>query len=90
MSTGLDKALTKEVNKDSFFNFFAPPAVPADPTEEMDDVKRALLAIDVNVGLAIRKEIIPRAVLYFTGEILEDDEDFKDVDSDETEETSLN
>ena len=74
----------------SFFNFFAPPAAPADPTEEMSDENRVTLAIDVNVGLAIRKEIIPRAVLYFTGEILEDDEDFKDVDSDETEETSLN
>ena len=67
----------------SFFKFFAPPAVPADPTEEMDDVKRVLLAIDVNVGLAFKKEIIPRAFLYFTGDLLEDDEE--DVDSDETD-----
>ena len=84
------KAVTKEVKRKSFFNFFAPPAAPADPTEEMSDENRVTLAIDVNVGLAIRKKIIPNAVLYFTGEILEDDEDFKDVDSDETEETSLN
>ena len=44
------------------------------------------LAIDFDVGFAIKEKIIPRAVLYFTGEILEDDEDFEDIDSDETEE----
>ena len=81
-----DKALTKEVKIDSFFNFFAPPAVPSDPAEEMSDENRATLAIDFDVGFAIKEKIIPRAVLYFTGDLLEDDEDFEDVDSDETEE----
>ena len=60
--------------------------MPADPTEEMSDESRATLAIDFDVGFAIKEKIIPRAVLYFTGDLLEDDEDFEDVDSDETEE----
>jgi len=81
-----DKAITKEVKIDSFFNFFQPPLVPEDPAEEMSDDNRATLAIDFDVGFAIKEKIVPRAVLYFTGEILEDDEDFEDVDSDETEE----
>merc|ERR1719397_673407 len=37
-------------------------------------------------GFAIKEKIVPRAVLYFTGEILEEDGEFEDVDSDETEE----
>ena len=70
----------------SFFNFFARYAVPAETTDEMSDVNRAILAIDFVVGLAFKEKIIPRAVLFFTGEILEDDEDFEDGDSDETKE----
>ena len=85
-SKSADKAVTKEVKIDSFFNFFQPPTVPDDPAEEMSDENRATLAIDFDVGFAIKEKIVPRAVLYFTGEILEDDEDFEDVDSDETEE----
>jgi len=81
-----DKAITKEVKIDSFFNFFQPPSVPEDPTEEMSDEHRATLAIDFDVGFAIKEKIVPRAVLYFTGEILEEDEEFEDIDdSDETE-----
>jgi len=82
-----DKAVTKEVKIDSFFNFFQPPSVPEDPAEEMSDEHRATLAIDFDVGFAIKEKIVPRAVLYFTGEILEEDEEFEDIDdSDETEE----
>ena len=41
----------------------------------MSDENRATLAIDFDVGFAIKEKIVPRAVLYFTGEILEDDDD---------------
>jgi len=85
-SKNSDKAVTKEVKMESFFNFFQPPLVPEDPAEEMSDENRATLASDFDVGFAIKEKIVPRAVLYFTGEILEDDEDFEDVDSDATEE----
>merc|ERR1711864_38194 len=70
-----EKAVTKEIPADSFFNFFSPPTVAEDD--------RALLAIDFDVGFAIKEKIIPRAVLYFTGEALGDDDDFEDCDSNE-------
>ena len=34
----------------------------------------ALLAADFEIGHFLRERIIPRAVLYFTGEALEDEE----------------
>ena len=33
------------------------------------------MSMDFDVGYAIKEKIIPRAVLYFTGEIFEDDDD---------------
>merc|ERR1719435_481079 len=58
-----DKAVTKEVPADSFFNFFSPPDVPEDPKAEVNDDDRA--------------------VLYFTGDLFEDDDEFEDCDTEE-------
>jgi len=78
------KAITKEVETDSFFDFFSPPEIKEDG--EVDDTEdRAALAVDFDVGFAIKEKVIPRAVLYFTGDIYDDD-DFEDCDSDEEEE----
>lgn len=78
-----EKAVTKEIPADSFFNFFSPPTVAEDGKTEVSEDDRALLAIDFDVGFAIKEKIIPRAVLYFTGEALGDDDDFEDCDSNE-------
>ena len=48
--------------------------VSDDPEVEVDDDTRALLTADFEIGHYIRESIIPRAVLYFTGEALMDDE----------------
>merc|ERR1712241_757835 len=77
------KVITKEVEENSFFDFFSPPE---DPTEEMEDEDRGVLAVDFDVGFSIKEKIIPRAVLYFTGEALEDGDDYEDVSSSEEEE----
>lgn len=78
------KTITKEVETDSFFDFFSPPEIKEDG--EVDDSEdRAALAVDFDVGFAIKEKVIPRAVLYFTGDIFDDD-DFEDCDSDEEEE----
>jgi len=78
------KAITKEVETDSFFDFFSPPEIKEDG--EVDDSEdRAALAVDFDVGFAIKEKIIPRAVLYFTGDIFDDD-DFEDCSSDEEDE----
>ncbi|KAJ4918617.1 hypothetical protein JOQ06_026048 [Pogonophryne albipinna] len=65
--------VTKTVPNDSFFNFFTPPEVPE--SGELDEDSEAVLAADFEIGHFIRERIVPRAVLYFTGEAIEDDDD---------------
>ena len=49
-----------------------------------DEDTEALLAADFEIGHFIRERIVPRAVLYFTGEALEDDE-FEEEEGEEEE-----
>merc|ERR1712083_1211600 len=72
---------TKELSADSFFNFFSPPSIPEDPKADVSDEDRA----ELDVGFAIKEKIITRAILYFTGEIFDDD-DFEDCDTEEEDE----
>merc|ERR1719433_1038881 len=83
-SKGNVRTITKQVKNDSFFNFFDPPTVPDDPKAEVDEDTQALLTADFEIGHYIRERIVPRAVLFFTGEAL-DEEDSDDEDSDEDE-----
>ncbi|KAK2173521.1 hypothetical protein NP493_870g02027 [Ridgeia piscesae] len=82
---GTKRTVTKTVQNDSFFNFFGPPTVP--DGEEPDEETEALLAADFEIGHFIRERIVPRAVLYFTGEALDDDYD--DEEGEEEEVSSL-
>merc|ERR1711872_923839 len=85
-SKGSVRTIEKKVKADSFFNFFDPPAVPSpEEGEEMDEETEALLAADFEIGHFFRDRIIPRAVLYFTGEALEDEDD-EDEDEDDDDE----
>lgn len=80
---GTTRTVTKTVENDSFFNFFNPPTPPEDEAE-MDENAEAILAADFEIGHFIRERIIPRAVLYFTGEALEDEDEY-DEEGDEEE-----
>merc|ERR1719383_1343211 len=84
-SKGSVRTIEKKVKADSFFNFFDPPIVPTpdDGVEEMDEETEALLAADFEIGHFFRDRIIPRAVLYFTGEALEDEDDDYEEEGDE-------
>jgi len=82
-SRGTRRTVTKTVQNDSFFNFFSPPEVTEG--EEADEDTEALLAADFEIGHFLRERIIPRAVLYFTGEALEDD-DYDDEEEEGDEE----
>lgn len=84
-SKGSVRTVTKTVQNDSFFNFFNPPSVPEDPEDDVDEDTRALLTADFEIGHYVRESIIPRAVLYFTGEALMDDE-FDEEEEEEGEE----
>lgn len=57
-----------------------------DPEAELDDDTQTLLTSDFEIGHYIRERIVPRAVLYFTGEALEGEEDYEEDDSEEEDE----
>lgn len=78
-SKAATRFVTKEVKTDSFFNFFDPPH----DTEDLDDESKELLNADFEIGQIIRDRIVPRAVLYYTGEAHDDDDDEYDEDDDE-------
>ena len=61
--------------------------MPDDPETEVDEDVQNLLSADFEIGHYIRERIVPRAVLYFTGEALEED-DYDDEEEEEEEEDS--
>merc|ERR1712112_713203 len=77
--------VTKEVKADSFFHFFSPPALPEDPEAEVDEEVQMLLQQDFQIGHYLRERIVPRAVLFFTGEEQGDDEEESDDDDSDDE-----
>ncbi|CAD5126058.1 DgyrCDS14227 [Dimorphilus gyrociliatus] len=85
-SHGSRRTVTKTVKRDSFFNFFDPPKHTEGEDEANEEETDMLLASDYEVGHFIRERLIPRAVLYFTGEALEEDGDDEDYEDEEKEE----
>lgn len=81
---GTKRTVMKTMQNDSFFNFFTPPQVEED--EEPEEETEALLTADFEIGHFFRESIIPRAVLYFTGEALEDDDDDDDFGHEDDDE----
>ena len=73
---GGTKTILKEEKRDTFFNFFQPPAISMD-TERApgDDELVSELDTDFDIGLGIRDKLIPKAVLYYTGEARDPDSD---------------
>ncbi|CAB3406602.1 unnamed protein product [Caenorhabditis bovis] len=83
------KFLTKTIKADSFFNFFDPPTAPTDKNED-EELDEESLQSDYELGQTIRDSIIPRAVLFYTGELLTDEmfdygEDDEEYSGDEDE-----
>jgi len=93
--TGQTRNITQSLPQDSFFNFFQPieskvenmRKILAEQNDEMDedefDQQAAMLEADYEIGHFIRERLIPRAVLYYTGEL--DDEESEDEYDDECE-----
>merc|ERR1712076_96156 len=91
--TGQTRSITQVLPQDSFFNFFQPieskvenmRKILAEQNDEMDedefDQQAAMLEADYEIGHFIRERLIPRAVLYYTGEL--DDEESEDEYDDE-------
>jgi len=82
---GAVRTITKEVPADSFFNFFNPPIVEDEDKVDIDI--QNILQNDYEIGHFLRSRIIPKALLYYTGDIVDDeDEDFDEEDEEEEEE----
>lgn len=60
-------------------------SVPED-ANDVDEEIRNLLTSDFEIGHYIRERIVPRAVLYYTGEVIEDEEDYEEEEEDDEEE----
>ncbi|MEJ1279329.1 hypothetical protein NN561_010260 [Cricetulus griseus] len=59
---------------------------PVPENGDLDDDAEAILAVDFEIGHCLRERIIPRSVLYFTGEAIEDADDDYDEEGEETDE----
>lgn len=82
---GAVRTITKEVPNDSFFNFFSPPDVPEDESK-LDEESQNILGTDFEIGHFLRARIIPKAVLYYTGDVVDDEDDDDDEEEEEEEE----
>ena len=85
-SKGNVRTVTKQVKNDSFFNFFDPPPLPEDPDADVDAETQDLLTSDFEIGHYIRERVVPRAVLFFTGEAMEEEDFDEEEDGSEGEE----
>lgn len=103
-SSGTIRIVTKEEKQDSFFNFFESPTPDGirpsyrhilDPTyvqkeesEEQDEEDEDLYEADFEIGHFFKEFLIPKAVLYYTGELVDesgydDDDEYDDEDEEE-------
>jgi len=74
--------------RSSFFTLFSPPAIQLDGCgrEKLTEEEQTILDEDFEIGFNLKERILPRAVIYFTGEVYdyhqEDDSDDEDNSKD--------
>lgn len=73
-NAGQVRTVTKREELESFFKWFEPPAMPALDTIDEEEAERLeeLFDDDYEVAEAFRSHVIPRAVLWFSGEAEEE------------------
>ena len=87
---GQVRYVTEKVKKPSFFHFFDPPNV--DKLHELEDQEEAeammdSFNMDYACGSLLRSEVVPHAVLCFTGEMVDDSDDEDDDEDDEDDDS---
>ena len=75
------KFTTKMVSNESFFNFFNPE--PRSMDESMEPEQQEKVREDFEIGQIIRDQVVPRAVLFYTGEAADDYDEFDEEDDEE-------
>jgi nucleosome assembly protein 1-like 1 len=68
--SGQIRTISKQEHKDSFFHFFMPPKMPSMEEMDEDEADRLEEAFDADydVAQAFRLHVIPKAILWFTGQ----------------------
>uniref|UniRef100_A0A7S4J1F5 Nucleosome assembly protein n=1 Tax=Odontella aurita TaxID=265563 RepID=A0A7S4J1F5_9STRA len=71
---GQIRTVTKRERTDSFFHFFSPPKLPSmdEMDEEQADRIEHAFDVDYDVAQAFRGHIVPKAVVWFTGEAMDE------------------
>lgn len=69
---GQARVVTKTVPNESFFTFFSPPKLEDSEAEE-EEVSQQL-SDDYARAEFIRDRLVPKAVLFFTGEMMDEDD----------------
>lgn len=59
---------TGQMVRPSVFDFFAPPQLPEDVLDPQYEEIKNMLENDFEIGDYVKENIVPKAVLYFTGE----------------------
>jgi len=79
-------AITKSEPCETFFNWFTPPE-PEDSEDDLDeDVAEELserIETDFDIGMCLKDKIIPHAIMWYTGEAEDSDDEEDDEESDE-------
>ncbi|XP_017055112.1 nucleosome assembly protein 1-like 4 [Drosophila ficusphila] len=63
------RSVTKVMPRESFFRFFAPPQ--ALDLSLADEKTKLILGNDFEVGFLLRTQIVPKAILFYTGDLVE-------------------
>jgi len=73
--TGATRTVRRKEKLDSFFNFFEnlPELNPEKDTEEQREEKEDEIDLDHELGLYFRDQIVPKAVLIYTNEFVDED-----------------
>jgi nucleosome assembly protein 1-like 1 len=72
-NAGQTRTITKKVRQESFFHFFTPPKMPSLETASEEEVMQLEQAFDddYDVAQSFRSHIVPKAVLWFAGDAME-------------------
>lgn len=79
--TGVVRTVVKNLPTDSFFNFFNNSQWMTE-TDDMSEIDADAFHTDTNLGSFFRERLVPRAVLYFTGELSAFDDDYDEETAD--------
>ncbi|XP_068156699.1 nucleosome assembly protein 1-like 1 [Drosophila tropicalis] len=79
----------KMVDQSSFFDFFTPPVLPENTEDPIYCDINAILQNDFELGFYLKERVVPKAVIFFTGEIADcQSTDDSESETEESEEDS--